>query len=154
MKRCVIIYFSFIILGLVALVVYVTCGYRASAPAAPAMSPVAPNDSTIYESDAPNEVDPGNVPDGDTSKVVIPNVNNISPELYVSIYPDAIDAQDETTASTSPQVLASRRMVVAHASLRVPAVEDSDSKENKEILQSMISKALSSPQAPVPTSLK
>lgn len=60
------------------------------------------------------------------------------------------DETDQMTATKSPssprqvpaQMIGTRRMIAAHAPLRIPAIADPDSVENKRILQAMIFKAL------------
>lgn len=42
----------------------------------------------------------------------------------------------------NPEVLATRRMYGAHAPLRTPEVADPDSEANRQILQTMVEKAL------------
>lgn len=48
----------------------------------------------------------------------------------------------EITADYEQEVQATRRMYMAHASLRTPEVADPDSKANREILEAMVKKAL------------
>lgn len=50
-------------------------------------------------------------------------------------------AQSEE-AHIAPEVLATRRMIAAHAPLRVPAVADPDSPENQAVLQQMLTQIL------------
>lgn len=72
-------------------------------------------------------------------------------DQYFSTPPASVSSPDGP-ASLSPDVSATRRMVMAHASLRTPAVDNPDSPENKAILQSMAMKALDRlpPPAAVP----
>jgi hypothetical protein len=53
----------------------------------------------------------------------------------------------EVIDNSSRQVLAMHSMIMAHASLRTPEETDPDSKENKEIMQTMITKALAARDA-------
>lgn len=51
-------------------------------------------------------------------------------------------------AQLTPEEQATSRMIEAHAPLRVPAVADPDSKENRVVLQTMLHKALIRKEAP------
>lgn len=50
----------------------------------------------------------------------------------------------------SANAAATERMIMAHASLRVPEIADPDSKSNREILGTMVAKALAEPMQPPP----
>ena len=52
--------------------------------------------------------------------------------------------------SQSDSILATQRMYLAHASLRTPEVADPDSVGNRQILQTMLAKALARPEATRP----
>ena len=74
--------------------------------------------------------------------------------------PDETRAQPYAVSAAVPQshpeeIAATARMYAAHASLRTPEVADPDSKANKQILQTMVLKALArqdSAPTPVPVS--
>lgn len=51
-------------------------------------------------------------------------------------------------AKDSPEVAATARMYAAHAPLRAPEVANPDSKSNKQILQTMVNKALAQKHGP------
>jgi len=72
-----------------------------------------------------------------------PELASTTPELQKQ--PEIVEKQDEEVSKK--QVIAMRQMVAAHKSLREPNVADPDSKENKEILQSMVLKALNDKKA-------
>jgi cytoskeletal protein RodZ len=59
-------------------------------------------------------------------------------------------ADEPTPAPGTAETQATDRMIAAHASLRTPAVADPDSKENRAILQTMLSKALTRKDAKPP----
>lgn len=61
------------------------------------------------------------------------------------------ESPPKTTSELSPQVLATRRMVLAHTPLREPTVADPDSIENQRILQAMVLKALKTVPPPEKT---
>jgi hypothetical protein len=52
-------------------------------------------------------------------------------------------AGSSTNTASSPEIVATRRMYGAHASLRTPEVANPDSAANRQILQTMVTKALS-----------
>lgn len=54
-------------------------------------------------------------------------------------------------ATVSPTELATERMIIAHAPLRKPALADPDSPENRQVLQTMLQKALLRNQQPPPS---
>ncbi len=51
----------------------------------------------------------------------------------------------EADIEASPEVLATRRMIAAHAPLREPSVADPDSPENMAVLQNMLTQLLAQP---------
>jgi hypothetical protein len=57
-----------------------------------------------------------------------------------------------TPPSATAEAIATAQMYAAHAPLRVPEVADPDSKTNREILQTMIRKAVAAPATPSPQS--
>lgn len=64
--------------------------------------------------------------------------DSASVETVEKVEPDQSESVED-----SPQVIGSLRMYQAHASLRQSAVNDPNSPENKEILETMVFKALS-----------
>lgn len=54
------------------------------------------------------------------------------------------------SAQIQSETAATARMYAAHAPLRVPEVADPDSASNKQILATMVAKALAAPAAPPP----
>ena len=55
---------------------------------------------------------------------------------------EAAESPQQSIDETNREVAATRRMYAAHAPLRVPEVADPDSAANREILQTMVLKAL------------
>jgi hypothetical protein len=101
-----------------------------------------------------------------------PEPSSVAPAAAASTIPAATDLVQESPPSEDPpsddpegdawtpshgvdpeiaerELQATRRMVAAHAPLRVPSVADPDSVENQRVLQTMVLKALS--KSPKPT---
>lgn len=69
--------------------------------------------------------------------------------------PSTASASVAGSTSLPPESIATRRMYMAHASLRTPEVSNPDSETNRRILQTMVTKALgrapTSPQSSSPS---
>lgn len=68
-----------------------------------------------------------------------------------SSQPIATQVLDTKPQTPNAEIAATARMYAAHASLRTPEVADPDSRANKQILQTMVLKALSQPASLPPT---
>jgi hypothetical protein len=89
---------------------------------------------------------------------VAPVVSTVSPTPRVEAAPLPSQPPEPAPPATAPtqaitetaEMRATNRMIMAHASLRAPAEANPDSKENREILQTMLSKALTRKETPPP----
>lgn len=121
----------------------------ATAPIAAAteQSPLAP----LTADPARSQVQPA------TSPVAAPPSAAV---VFTGVEPDQSKAPDEEAAAAEPEapapvdeIVATQRMYMAHAPLRTPEVADPDSASNKQILQTMVQKALAHPAGPPPATM-
>lgn len=67
-------------------------------------------------------------------------IDRIEPAAEIATREDRVGAPTTTEPTTT--AVATDRMIAAHAPLRTPAVANPDSEENRQILQTMVLKAL------------
>lgn len=85
---------------------------------------------------------------------VVPNTSrsaavHAAPPAVASVVPPVVEtAPAAVTALPSAEIAATARMYAAHAPLRVPELADPDSTTNKQILQTMVAKALAQSAKP------
>lgn len=125
----------------------------ADAPAAKAVDvpSVSQTDASAPASLTASIVVPPPQPAAETPKTSLP----IEPAVAASPKPAQAAAETTSTpAAAIPEAVGTRRMYAAHAPLRTPAVADPDSGQNRQILQTMVSKALARATEPQPFAKK
>jgi hypothetical protein len=129
----------------VAAVVTTPQATPASIPAPP-VAPTKPSSSVAAETAAPMTT-PATAPlPPSTPTPVEATPDPASPPQQVATEPASTTATVVSAPESAPpgsEVTATRQMIMAHAPLRVPEVADPDSTTNRQILQTMVTKAIS-----------
>ncbi|MFT3870774.1 MAG: hypothetical protein QM715_20165 [Nibricoccus sp.] len=87
-------------------------------------------------------------PEQPASVVVNAALAQTPPTVVTSAAAASPNAVTPPVAPAIPETVGTRRMYAAHASLRTPTIADPDSGQNRQILQSMVTKALARTDEP------